>query len=56
MKRFLALLAAVLMLTLCMTACGKSDEEKFRDDLEDAAEDLQDAAEDLVNDLEDLFN
>ena len=56
MKRFLALLAAVLMLTLCMTACTKSDEEKLRDDLEDAAEDLQDAAEDLVDDLEDLFN
>ena len=41
MKRLFALLAAVLMLTMCMTAC-KSEEEKALDELEDALSELED--------------
>ena len=40
MKRLFALLAAVLMLTMCMTAC-KSEEEKALDELENALEELE---------------
>ena len=41
MKRLFALLAAVLMLTMCMTAC-KSEEEKALEELEDALSELED--------------
>ena len=41
MKRLFALLAAVLMLTMCMTAC-KSEEEKAMDALEDALGEMGD--------------
>ncbi len=47
MKRWFALLAAVLMLAMCMTAC-KSEEEKALDELEDAVSDFQDELEDLL--------
>ncbi len=40
MKRLFALLAAVLMLTMCMTAC-KSEEEKALEELEDALSELE---------------
>lgn len=40
MKRLFALLAAVLMLTMCMTAC-KSEEEKALEALEDLAEEME---------------
>lgn len=41
MKRLFALLAAVLMLAACMTAC-KSEEEKALEELEDALSELED--------------
>lgn len=41
MKRWFALLAAALMLTACMTGC-KSEEEKARDEVEEAFEAVED--------------
>lgn len=42
MKRWFALLAVVLMLTACMTGCGKSKEEEARDKVEDALDAVSD--------------